>query len=67
MMHINNKNDLSYVKHMKGWYLEVYKGDKYLSTSIIDVFRMMERSVITVRIEFAKLMLKYIFFLIKIS
>ena len=38
MMHINNKNDLSYVNKMKGWYLEVYKEDKYLSTSIIVVF-----------------------------
>lgn len=38
MMHINNKNDLSYVNQMKGWYLEVYKEDKYLSTSIIVVF-----------------------------
>ena len=38
MMHINNKNDLSYVNHMKGWYLEVYKEEKYLSTSVIVVF-----------------------------
>ena len=38
MMHINNKNDLSYVNQMKGWYLEVYKEDKYLSTSVIVVF-----------------------------
>ncbi len=38
MMHINNKNDLSYVNHMNGWYLEVYKEDKHLSTSIIVVF-----------------------------
>jgi hypothetical protein len=38
MMHINNKNDLSNVNHMKGWYQEVYKEDKYISTSIIVVF-----------------------------
>ena len=38
LMHIKNKDDLSYLKFMKGWYLEIYKSEKFLSSSIIVVF-----------------------------
>ena len=38
MRFIDNKNSLRYVKDMRGWYIEMYKDDKFLYTSIIVVF-----------------------------
>jgi len=34
---INNKNTLCYVKDMRGWYIEIYKDEKFLYSSIIVV------------------------------
>ena len=38
MRFIDNKKSLRYVKDMRGWYIEMYKDDKFLYTSIIVVF-----------------------------
>jgi len=35
---IENKDTLRYVKDMRGWYIQMYKDDKLLYTSIIVVF-----------------------------
>ena len=35
---IKNKDNLKYVKDMKGWYIEIYKDEKIFYTSIIVVF-----------------------------
>ncbi len=38
MMFLNNKDDISYHRKMIGWFIEIYQGKKFLSTSIIVVF-----------------------------
>ena len=38
MMFLNNKDDRSYYRMMIGWFIEIYKGKKFLSTLIIVVF-----------------------------
>ena len=38
MMYLNTKDDISYPEKMIGWFIGIYQGSKYLSTSIIVVF-----------------------------
>lgn len=38
MMYLNTKDDISYPEKMIGWFIEIYQGSKYLTTSIIVVF-----------------------------
>jgi hypothetical protein len=38
-MFFNNKDDISYHRTMIGWFIEIYQGTKFLSTSIIAVFQ----------------------------
>ena len=38
MRFIDNKDNLCHVKDMRGWYIEMYKDDKLLYTSIMVVF-----------------------------
>ncbi len=35
---MDSRDTLCYVKDMRGWYIEIYKDDKFLYTSIIVVF-----------------------------
>jgi hypothetical protein len=37
-MYLKNKDDISYHRKMIGWFIEIYQGKKFLSTSIIVVF-----------------------------
>lgn len=39
MMYLNTKDDISYTQKMIGWFIEIYQGTKFLSTSIIVVFK----------------------------
>ncbi len=36
--YINNKDNVSYLDDIRGWYLEIYKDEKYLCSSIILVY-----------------------------
>ncbi len=38
LRYINNKDNVSYLNDMRGWYLEIYKDEKYLCSSIIVVY-----------------------------
>lgn len=38
LRYIKNKDNVSYLDDMRGWYLEIYKDDKYLCSSIIVVY-----------------------------
>jgi len=37
-MYLNTKDNISYTYKIIGWFVEIYQGSKYLSTSIIVVF-----------------------------
>ena len=38
LRYINKKDNVSYLDDLRGWYLEIYKDEKYLCSSIIVVY-----------------------------
>ncbi len=38
LKYITNKDSVSYVNDMRGWFIEIYKDDKFLYSSIIVVY-----------------------------